>query len=71
MATVTFSWSTVLLTVITVILIIGTYLTGVWWTDNNRKKRIVSRIILAVIALTFITGIYVSINLWQQLLATN
>lgn len=69
MTTVTFSWTSVLLTAITVIFIIGAYLTGIWWTDNNRKKRIASRAILAVIALTFIAGIYIAINMWQQLLA--
>jgi apolipoprotein N-acyltransferase len=66
---VTFSWTTVLLTAIIVLFGIGAYLTGMWWTDNDRRKRIASRAILAVIALAFITFLYIAINMWQQLLA--
>jgi apolipoprotein N-acyltransferase len=71
MTTVTFSWTTVLLTAIIVLFGIGAYLTGMWWTDNDRRKRIASRAILAVIALAFITFLYIAINMWQQLLATH
>lgn len=71
MTTVTFSWTTVLLTILTGVLIVCIYFAGIWWSDNDRRKRIASRVIFAVIALAFIAGIYVSINLWQQLLATH